>query len=119
MQTSALDQFYHNLPEPQQGCFLALRQYISTLHPDISQEWKYKLPFFYFRKKMFCYLWIDKKTKHPYIGFSDGLIMKHPLLIQGDRKRMKIFSVNPEEDLPMETLEAIFEEALQIKLAKE
>ena len=110
-----LDNFYLNLTEPNRGCMLSLRDLILSKHPKITQEWKYRLPFFYLRGKMFCYLHIDKKTTHPYIGFVDGNKMDHPLLVQGDRKRMKIFTVNPNVDLPIDSLNHVFQEALALR----
>jgi len=116
MSRQEIDSFYLNLPEPNRGCMLSLRHILSNCHPDITQEWKYRLPFFYLRGKMFCYLWVDKKTKHPYIGFTDGGKMSHPLLVQGDRKRMKILLIDPEEDVPIKTLQKVLDEALELRV---
>lgn len=59
------------------------------------------MPFFAYKNKSICYLWIDKKTKQPYIGFMDGNKIDHPNLIEGDRKRIKIYPIIPDEDLPV------------------
>ena len=48
---------------------------------------------------MFCYLWTDKKTNDPYLLFVEGQYLDHPKLETGTRKRMKIFRVNPKEDI--------------------
>ncbi len=109
-----LDEFYLNQPEPNRSCYMALRDIISTFDDGITQEWKYKLPFFYLNGKMFCYLWQDKKTKHPYIGFADGQLLNHPALFQGDRKRMKILSIHPDKDIPLDVLTAVLHEAVAI-----
>lgn len=113
-----LDEFYEKQEEPARACFLALREVFVGAHEGISQEWKYKLPFFYLYGKMFCYLWKDKKTGYPYIGFVDGLHLKHPALFKGDRKRMKVLHINPNEELPYETLEEVIKEALAFKLPR-
>lgn len=101
---SELNQFYLNLPEPQKSCFMALRDYILSLSGDITPEWKYKLPFFYYKGKMFCYLWMDKKTKEPYIGIAKAQFLDFDYLVQGDRKKMKILPVPVDSDLPVDQI---------------
>lgn len=109
---SELNQFYANLKEPQQSCFLALRDYILSLSGDITPEWKYKLPFFYYKGKMFCYLWMDKKTKEPYIGIAKANLLDFEYLIQGDRKRMKILPIPVNEDLPIDKIKESLQSAM-------
>lgn len=116
MSIAEIDNFYLSLSEPNRSCMLSLRDIISESHPDITQEWKYRLPFFYLRGKMFCYLHIDKKTTHPYIGIVDGLLIDHSALVQGDRKRMKVFPVDPKSDLEMDSLSEVLTQALNLRL---
>ena len=63
---------------------------------------------------MFCYLWTDKKTNEPYILMVEGKHLDHPKLEEGNRSRMKIFRVNPNQDLPIKTIETIFQKALDL-----
>lgn len=107
---SPIAQFFEKQDEPHKSCFLALRQVILNYSPEITEEWKYSLPFYYFRKKMFCYLWNHKKFKKPYIGIVESRLSNHPALLLEDRARMKIFVIDPNEDIPMEDLYAIFDE---------
>lgn len=107
-----LDQFYLNLEEPQKSCFMALRDIILSLDDAVTPEWKYKLPFFYYKGKMFCYLWKDKKTGFPYIGITKGEFLNHPSLILGDRKKMKVLPINPNEDIPHALVVEILHEAM-------
>ena len=100
------DDFYFKKEEPLKSCFLALRDIILQHNPEISETIKYGLPCFLFGKKILCYLWQDKKTRHPYILMADGGMIDHPKLEQGDRKRMKSYSVDPNLDL---NLKEIFE----------
>ena len=79
---------------------------------NITPEWKYKLPFFYYKGKMFCYLWKDKKTGEPYIGIVEGQRIESKYLEQGDRKRMKILRVNPNKDINVEVITSILNQAL-------
>ncbi|MDZ7845819.1 MAG: DUF1801 domain-containing protein [Owenweeksia sp.] len=107
MSQEALLTFYLNQPEPQRSCMLALRDVIMAFDPGVTAEWKYRLPFFYLHHKMFCYLWIDKNTRYPYVGFADGHKIVHPLLVQGNRKRMKVLPINPRRDIPLAALHEI------------
>ena len=109
-----LDHFYLKYEEPTQGCLLALRDIILKHDENITAEWKYKLPFFYFKGKMLCYLWIHKKYKQPYIGFVDGGLIDHEDLLQEKRARMKILMVMDDGDLPIDTINDILKSAVQI-----
>ena len=102
-----LDNFYLNQEEPNQSCFLALREIILAYHKDITPDFKYGLPFFMFKGKMFCYLWKDKKSNQPYISFAAGNKIEHPSLFQGDRKRFKLLFVDPERDIPIKLIQEI------------
>lgn len=109
-----IDNYFLDLPEPSKSCMQALRDYILAYDNNITEAWKYRLPFFLYKRKMFCYFWTDRSTGLPYIGFVEGRKIDHPLLEQGNRKRMKILRINPKEDLPIETIDEIM--AIAIKL---
>lgn len=63
---------------------------------------------------MFCYLWKDKKTSEPYIGIVHGSLIDHPMLLQGDRKRMKILPLSTSTDIPVDMIIDILTEAREI-----
>ena len=108
----AIDHWYDQHEEPNRSCLLALRSWILDFNPRIAECWKYRMPMFCVNAKMFCYLWTDKKTKQPYLGIVEGKHIKHPLLIQGDRARMKILPIDPEEDLPVKAMKEVLSMAL-------
>lgn len=112
--TSDLDNFYLNHEEPTRGCLLTLRGIILKHNNEITAEWKYKLPFFYFKGKMLCYLWIHKKYKNPYIGFVDGNLIEHKDLLQEKRARMKILLIDQNEDLLIEKINDILAQAITV-----
>jgi hypothetical protein len=111
---SDLDNFYLQYPEPIQGCFLALRDIILAQDNLITAEWKYRLPFFCYKGKMFSYLWIDKKTNRPYIGIVEGKHINHPDLHFEKRTRIKTIQFEPSEDLPVETIANLIQQALDL-----
>ena len=112
---NALEQFYLNKTEPAKSCLLVLRDIILNFESEITSSWKYGMPFFCFNDKMFCYLWTDKKTNNPYIGFVDGNLITHHKLVQGNRSRMKILPINPNKDIPVKTIELILGKALELR----
>lgn len=106
------DNYYLKQDEPNKSCLLALKDIILGLDSEITPEWKYGLPFFYYKKKMFCYFWKDKKTQEPYIGICRGNEIDHPLLEAGNRKKMKILRINPHTDIDIKTVKEILYSAL-------
>lgn len=109
-----LSNYYLNKEEPQKSCLLALRSIILNMDKDVSETVKYEMPCFCYKKKMFCYLWTDKKTGEPYILMVEGKLLNHPELEQGNRSRMKILRIDPNEDLPIETIKLILNDALNL-----
>ena len=89
-----------------------MREIILAQDKDIAAAWKYGMPFFCYKGKMYCYLWVHKVHKQPYIGFVEGKHLHHPDLITEKRARMKIMLFDPEDDLPKETIVEILTEAI-------
>jgi len=56
-----IDDFYLQKEEPVKSCLIFLRNYILNYDSNITEAWKYKMPFFCYKGKMFCYLWVHKK----------------------------------------------------------
>ena len=109
-----LHNYYLNKEEPNKSCLLALRSIILDQDTNITETQKWGMPCFCYKKKMFCYLWTDKKTDEPYLLMVEGKYLNHPKLIEGDRSRMKIFRVNPKKDLPIKTITNILKTALEL-----
>ena len=110
-----IDEYFSALPEPQKSCMEYLRMLLSGYNIDLTEEWKYRMPMYYYKGKMFCYLWIHKTHKYPYIGFIDGLLMDEPLLIQEKRARIKILPIDPLQDIPVETITELLSEATALR----
>lgn len=72
------------------------------------------MPCFCYKKKMFAYLWTDKKTNEPYILLVEGKLLNHPDLEAGSRARMKVFRVNPNGDLPIKKINIVLDQALDL-----
>jgi len=106
--------YYLDKEEPNKSCLLAMRDIILKQDTKITETQKWGMPCFCYHKKMFCYLWTDKKTGEPYILMVEGKYLDHPELEEGERTRMKIFRVNPNKDLPIKTMENILQKALDL-----
>lgn len=111
---NALDNFYEQQKEPVKSCLLALKAIILSQDENVSATWKYGMPFFCYKEKMFCYLWVHKKYKQPYLGIVEGNHFTEQFLIQEDRSRMKIMLFDQNEDLPIQTVEEILQKALNL-----
>ncbi|MBK7788525.1 MAG: DUF1801 domain-containing protein [Saprospiraceae bacterium] len=109
-----IENYYSNQPEPIKGTLLALKEIVLSQDKNISHEWKYGMPFFCYKGKMFCYLWVHKKYKQPYIGIVEGQRFNDPDLLQESRSRMKIMLLNPEIDLPIKKIKNLLKKVLTL-----
>lgn len=93
---------------------LALRQYLQHFDPVLEEAWKYRMPFYMYKERMFCYLWIRKDNGRPYLGVVRGKELEYPELVPDKRKRMKIFLIDPAADLPEQKIKEILDAALAL-----
>jgi hypothetical protein len=112
-----VDNYYLSKEEPNKSCLLALRSIILKQNEAVTETQKWGMPCFCFKKKMFCYLWTDKKTEEPYILMVEGKYLDHSKLEEGNRSRMKILRVDPNKDLPIKTIENILQKALDLYIS--
>jgi hypothetical protein len=107
-----VDNYFLHQPEPEKSCLLALRTLVLSVDKNITEAWKYGMPFYCYHGKMFCYLWTHKKLGQPYLGIVEGGKINHPLLLQEKRARMKIMLVDPAKDIPVTAIKGILKKAL-------
>ncbi|WP_276373127.1 DUF1801 domain-containing protein [Chryseolinea sp. H1M3-3] len=112
--TREIDAYFLQKQEPIKSYLLALRDYILTYDENITEAWKYRMPFYCYKGKMFCYLWTHKKYHQPYLGIVEGNKLKHPELLQEKRARMKILLFDPNKDIPVKTVHSILSTALKL-----
>lgn len=91
-----------------------MKKLILDQDEKVTETVKYGMPCFCYREKMFCYLWVDKKSTEPYILFVEGGHLHHPKLEVGNRSRMKIYRVNPNVDLRIDEIRVLLKEALDL-----
>jgi hypothetical protein len=111
---NALENYYEQQEEPTKSCLLALRTIILDQDKEVTAAWKYGMPFFCYKGKMFCYLWVHKKHRQPYIGLVEGKHFNESFLIGEERARMKIMLIDPDKDLPIKTIKTLLQKAINL-----
>lgn len=76
---------------------------------QLTEQWKFNTPFYYYQNKWFCYISYNKKSKEIYIGFVRGYMLSHPSLVSDNRKQIKVYYINAEEDINVEELKNLVE----------
>ncbi|QIK53704.1 DUF1801 domain-containing protein [Dysgonomonas sp. HDW5B] len=109
-----IDEFFLEHDEDTNSCLQFLREHILSFDENITEAWKYQLPFYYYKKKPFCYFWIHKKYKQPYIGIENGGLLDHPQLLRENRVKMKILLVDQTKDIDLETIDTILKDSLSL-----
>jgi len=110
-----IDNYFLQKEEPIKSCLQFLREHILKQDETITEAWKYGMPFYCYRGKMFCYLWLHKIFGKPYLGLVDGHRINHPDLLQEKRARMKIFLIDPTKDIPVRKLNALLKLAIDLR----
>lgn len=111
---SPIDNYFLQKDEPIKSCLQFLREHILKQNANITEAWKYGMPFYCYNKKMICYLWVHKKYHQPYIGIVEGNLIHHADLIIEKRARMKILLINPAKNIPTKKINIILKEVLAI-----
>lgn len=70
------------------------------------------MPFYCYKGKMFCYVWVHKQHRKPYLGIVEDKKINHLDLLQEKRSRMKILLIDPAKDVPVKKINAILKEVL-------
>ena len=109
-----IDNYFLEKDEPVKSYLLTLRENILQYDKNITEVWQYKMPFYCYKGKRFCYLWVHKKFKQPYLGIVDGKKINHPDLILEKRARMKIMLFDPMKDVPLKTIHLILKTILSL-----
>jgi hypothetical protein len=108
-----IDEYFLKHEEPTRSCLQFLREHILKQNGNITEAWRYGMPFYYYKDKMFCYLWTHKKFRQPYIGIVEGKQINHPDLLLEKRARMKILLVDPIH-IPIATIDEILKAAIAL-----
>jgi hypothetical protein len=94
------DAYFASQPEPVKACLEFLRAFVLGHTAGVQERLSYGMPFYYLGSRRFCYLWVQKHSGLPYLGIVNGSAIDFPGLIAENRSRMKIYVVDPTEDIP-------------------
>ncbi len=108
-----IQNFYLKQPEPNRSCFLALREIILQYDNNFQEVLKYGMPCFCYDKHIICYLWKDKKTEEPYLLMTKGNLIEHDALESGNRAKMKIYRVNPNSNIDIQSINELLKLSLK------
>lgn len=73
----------------------------------LTESWKNHTPFYYYHKKWFAFISYNPKNYEIYISFVKGGQIEHSNLISEGRKQMKIYYIDPHENIDTEELKTI------------
>lgn len=100
-----------DLKEPFQGIALQIKDCIEFTMPNVELKFKFNIPFFYYKEKMFCYLNFSKQKNYLDLCFysQDKLLPFDAFLNSEKRKVVKSLRIYKEEDFDSELLLKILE----------
>jgi hypothetical protein len=107
-----LENYFLKQREPHQSCMLYLRKWLAA--QELEEQYKYLTAMYYFKGKPFCYMSVRTKDSQLYLGFMKGYLMKHPELKKEGRTQVKVIYLDPEKDLPIQTLQEIIKAAKKL-----
>lgn len=107
-----LHHYFLQLPEPNKSGMLAVRDYVLAYDAQITEAWKYRVPFFCYQGRMLCYLNTLRPSGQPYLGAVQGKLIDHPQLVQGDRVRVKYLLLDVNDDLPLHIVDLVLEKTI-------
>lgn len=109
--------FILNQPEKYRDMMLHVVAVIEHALPEASLEFKWKVPYFYYKKKPLCYLNSNHKRQYLDIGFAKGFQLKHNLehLNSDDgRNTVKSLRYSSLEEIDNAILIALLQEAITL-----
>ena len=109
-----IDAYFSEKEEPVKSYLQFLRTHLLKQNINITEEWKYGMPMYCYKGKMFCYLWVHKKYHQPYLGIVEGNKIDHIDLIIEKRARMKILLFDPHKPIPIKKINGILKQVLAL-----
>ena len=107
-----LEKYYAKQPDAIRECLLALRQIILAVDKHITAQRKFQIPFFYYKDKKLCYLWVNRKKL--LLGFATD---KSVLPDNGTAKKRDAYQsiqIDPEKDIPMRMIRKNLKERIAL-----
>lgn len=107
------DLYILNQPEKYRNILFHIIAVVENTIPDATLEFKWKIPFFYYKKKPFCFLNVSHKRNYVDVVFNKGFqLKKHQEFLIGEgRNTYKSLRYSELEEIDNSILIAVIEEA--------
>ena len=113
----ATELYILNQPEPYRSILLHLIAVIQNTLPECTLEYKWGIPYFYYKKKPFCYFNASHKNQFVDVGFAKGFELKsnqQQLMADNGRNTVKSLRYYTLETIDNKVLVEVIEEAMQL-----
>jgi len=78
-------------PEPYRSILLHLQMVIAHTIPDLELKYKWKIPFYYYQGKPFCYFNASHKKQYVDVGLVKGKLIKvHKEYLVGEKRKKMV-----------------------------
>lgn len=110
------EEYILNQPEPYQSIIFNLQIIIENQIPDLELLYKWKIPFYYYKGKPFCFLNVSHKKKFVDLGIVKGFEIKihKEHLISENRSSMKSLRYSSVEEIDNIVLLEIIQEISEL-----
>lgn len=107
------EEYILSLPENYKNMILHVIAVVEQILPETELLFKWRIPYIYYKKKPFCYLYANQKKEFVDIGFAKGFQLQHnqEFLVGEKRntvKSLRYFSLN---EINNDVLIAVVKEA--------
>jgi hypothetical protein len=102
-------------PEKYRSILMHLVSVIEHTVPEITLEYKWKIPYFYYKKKPLCYLNASHKRDYVDLGFAKGFQLKKNtkhLIADNGRNTMKSLRYKSLEEIDNEIIIDVLKELI-------
>jgi hypothetical protein len=101
------DEYIHRQSKQNQAILLHLIAVFEKEIPELDMRFKWGMPYFYYRRKPFCYFAVNAKRDFVDAGFAKGfqLIRNQEVLVSENRntvKSLRYFSLNSVDNAILE-----------------
>ncbi len=106
-----------NQPEKYRDILLHIIAVVDHTLPEATLEYKWGIPYFYYKKKPFCYLNASHKHQFVDVGFAKGFELKtnqEHLIADNGRNTIKSLRYNSLETIDNGILALVIEEAKKL-----
>jgi hypothetical protein len=114
------DEYIHRQPEKFQFILLHLIGVFQREIPELVLQFKWGIPYFYYRKKPFCYLVCNTKKGFVDVGFAKGFQLKQhqEYLVYENRNTVKSLRYTELKSIDNAILNSVMREALSLYIEK-